>query len=45
MPKNLLTQVFLRLRTVKNERDVAQAPKTDENHYYGIYYRFEYNLI
>ena len=45
MPKNLSIKVFLRLKTVKNDRDVARAPKVDENHYYGIYFRFEYNLI
>ena len=38
-------KVFQRLKSLKNDRDVAIAPKTDQNHYYGIYYRFDLNLI
>ena len=33
-------QVFQKLRTIKEDIDVARAPKVDENHYYGVYYRF-----
>ena len=34
-------KVFLRFKAVKNNRDVAKAPKTDDYHYYGIYYKFD----
>ena len=32
-------KVFQRMKTFKNDLNVARAPKTDENHYYGVYYR------
>ena len=37
-------KVFQRMRTFKNDFDVARAPKTDDNHYYGIYYRFDFQI-
>ena len=33
-------KVMQRLKTLKNDLDVGRAPKTDQNHYYGLYYRF-----
>ena len=33
-------KVVQRLKTLKNDLDVGRAPKTDQNHYYGLYYRF-----
>ena len=35
-------KVFQRMKTFKNDLNVARAPKTDENHYYGVYYRFHF---
>jgi len=40
-----LVKVFQKLQSFKNDYNVARAPKTDENHYYGIYYRSDGSKI
>ena len=32
-------KVFKKLRKKKDDQNLAYAPKTDENNYYGLYYR------
>ena len=45
LPIDTCVKVFQRMKTLKNDLNVARAPKTDENHYYGVYYRFHLNHL